>query len=105
MKKIRILAFAIMVFSAASCVTVQNLQFNNGNEKQVDIYMNTKPEKNFNEVAFYGASASLFHSHKRVLMRLREKAKRDGIDAIIDIKFGYTFWWPTVYGVGIKYKN
>jgi len=35
---------------------------------------------------------------------LKERANKEGADAIINIKFDYQFWWPNVSGIAIKYK-
>jgi len=97
----------LFLFSIAlsSCVTVQQTKLKVDDTDVPPIFITNRPTKPYLETTYFEVSGSIFHSNKKLLKNLKEKAKKDGVDALVDVKFGYIFWWPKVTGTGIKYLN
>jgi len=64
----------------------------------------SQPNKEYTEIMYIQANGGVFHGPEKILEKLKERDKKEGADAIINIKFDYQFWWPNVSGIAIKYK-
>lgn len=107
-KKIGLLLCTLTIFS--SCVTTMTANLQSSKEgKDLAVFMTTLPDRPYDEVLYIEASGSVFHPQKSLLKKLKQKATKEGADAIINVKFGYIPWVlmsiPMVEGVAIKYKN
>jgi len=102
MKNLTITLFALIMFT--SCVTVQTAPLST-TSGEPEIYMSKKPDRPYKEVAFIETSGSVFHSNKKLLKKLKEKAKKESSDGVVDVKFGYVFWWPYATGISIQYTK
>lgn len=96
--------FLVALVTFSSCVTVQNVQLVS-TAGEPEIFISKKPDKPYTEVSFVEASGSIFHSNKKLLKKLKEKATKDRVDAVVDVKFGYVFWLPYVTGILIQYNK
>lgn len=92
----------VAVVTLNSCVTVQQTKLNDLGTPE--IYISQLPTKPYTEIVHFESSGSIFSSNKKLLKKLKEKGKKEGVDAIIDVQFGYIFWWPKLTGIGIKYN-
>jgi len=101
MKQLTILLFCLIISSCAS-VSVANLQ--RSSEKEVQVYTNKLPEKDFTEIKYIQVDGSIFHRPERLMKKLTERAKKEGADAVISVKFGYALYLPYISGIAIKYK-
>lgn len=107
-KKIGLLLCTLTIFS--SCVTTMTANLQPSKDgKDIAVFMTSLPDKQYDEMLYIEASGSVFHPQKVLLKKLKQKATKEGADAIINVKFSYIPWVlmsiPTVEGVAIKYKN
>lgn len=106
-KKIGLLLFTLTIFS--SCVTTMTANLQPSADKDISVFMTSLPDRPYTEITYIEASGSVFHPQKALLKKLKQKATKEGADAIINVKFGYIPWVlmsiPMVEGVAIKYKN
>jgi uncharacterized protein YbjQ (UPF0145 family) len=56
------------------------------------------------EIKYVEAAGSIFHRNNKLLLRLAQRAKREGADAIINVQFQYIMLTPGATGIAIKYK-
>jgi hypothetical protein len=87
-----------------SCVTSQIASLNSQDENDIEVFLTSKPTKNYTELAYIEASGGIFTSKRKLLKKLKNTAKKNDANAVVNVKFGYTFWWPYVEGVAIKYQ-
>jgi uncharacterized protein YbjQ (UPF0145 family) len=93
-----------IVFLFTSCVTTQVTNTKKESANDVEMFFSKKPSGEYEEIMFIQADGSVFHSSKTLIKKLKQRAKQEGCDAVIDIRFDYQFWWPNVSGIAIKYK-
>ncbi len=103
-KLIKLGILVVSMFLFASCITTQVANNQKETANDVDLFFSQKPIKEYTEVMYIQADGSVFHGSKALIKKLKERAKKEGCDAIIDIRFDYQFWWPNASGVAIKYK-
>lgn len=108
MKKIRkifiYLLFVISITITTSCVTTRIANLQKATDKDIEIFITNYPTKEYFEIKYIQADGAIFHTPEILLKNLKEKAIEVGADAIIDIYYGYQFWWPYASCVAIKYK-
>jgi len=107
-QKIGLLFSVLTILS--SCVTTQSAYLQPSKEsKDIDVFMTTLPDKQYDEIIYIEASGSIFHGKKALLRKLKQKAVKENANAIISVKFGYIPWAlssiPMVDGIAIKYKD
>ena len=95
--------FAITLFMC-SCATVTVVSLQSTGEKNIEIYTTKLPSQTYSEIKFIQVSGSIFHGPDRLLKKLTERAKKEGADAVINVKYDYQFWWPNVSGTLVKYN-
>ncbi len=101
MKLLSILLFCFVISGCAS-VSVANLQ--RTSDKEVQVFSTKLPEKEFTEIKYIQVDGSIFHRPERLIKKLAERAKMEGADAVISVKFGYAVYLPFVSGIAVKYK-
>lgn len=95
---------AAFIFCLSGCVTVSVANLQRTSQKEIPVYMVKMPDKEYTELNYLQADGTVFTTHEKLLKKLTEKAKKQGADAVINVKYGYVFWIPFVTGVAIKYK-
>ncbi len=93
-----------LIFLSTSCITTSVADIQSKSNNIIKIYTTKLPEEDYIEVKYISASGSIFSSPERLLYKLSLRAKKEGGDAIIDVKFSSVFWWPEVSGIVIKFK-
>lgn len=88
-----------------SCVTTQVANLQRTPEKEVEVFMTTKPTREYVELKYIQADGAIFHNSEKLMKKLSERAKKEGADAVINVRYDYQFWWPYVSGIAIKYKT
>ncbi len=101
MKLFSVLVFCFVISGCAS-VSVANLQ--RTSEKEVQVFTAKLPEKDFIEIKYIQVDGSIFHRPELLMKKLTERAKKEGADAVISVKFGYAVYLPFVSGIAVKYK-
>lgn len=108
-RKVMFLSAGALFFSSCVSTQVARLNVAQKNEGQLEVYMTSLPNRPYEELVYLESSASIFHSKKALLKKLKRKALKENADAIVAVKFGYIPWIsagiPMVEGVAIKYKN
>lgn len=105
MKIIKFFPIIIMlIFLLTSCITTSVADIQNKSDNIIKIYTTKLPEHDYVEIKYISASGSIYSSYERLLYKLSLRAKQEGGDAIIDVKFRSVFWWPEVSGIVIKFK-
>ncbi len=102
MKNISVAILVLLFFT--SCISTQVASFQKESSSDVEVLYSSNPNKEYSEVMYIQADGSIFSSSSSLLKKLKERGKKEGADAIINIKFDYQFWWPNVSGIAIKYK-
>jgi len=99
--------FLVLLISIAitSCVSTQVANLQRSIDKEVAVFTTIKPDKEYIELKYVQADGSVFHRSERLLKKLTERAKKEGADAIINVRYDYQFWWPYASGTAIKYKT
>ena len=95
----------IICFSQSGCTStfVANLQ--RSSEKEVAVFTTLKPTQEYIELKYIQVDGSLTTRPEKLLTKLTEKAKKEGADAVINVKFDFQCTWPIVSGTAIKYKT
>ena len=96
--------FVLIVSFFTGCVSVRNTPLVQAPAEPVEIYVANRPQRPFSEMQYVEASASIFHSHRKLLKSIRRSAARSGADALVDVRFSYAGWIPVVSGVAVKYN-
>jgi hypothetical protein len=104
MKSLRIAAYLLIGAVSSSCVTTQVAKLGATSEKEPEVYITRTPERQYEEISYIEASGSIFHTKEQLLKKLKKKAKKEGGDALVQVRFDYTFYLPYAEGVVIKYK-
>ena len=102
-KKMGFILLATALMSLTSCVTTQVASIQPVNEEDIAVFTTTKPAREYTELKYIQAEGSIFHKPEKLLQKLRQRAKEEGADAIIDVRYRYQFWWPYVEGTAVKY--
>jgi hypothetical protein len=101
---LKLLLGLFISLTITSCVTTQVANLQRTSDKEVVVFTTTKPDKEYVELKYIQADGAVFHSSEKLLKKLTERAKNEGADAIINVRYDYQFWWPYVSGTAIKYK-
>jgi uncharacterized protein YbjQ (UPF0145 family) len=94
----------LFVFILQSCISTQVANLQRHQPGEVEVYTTKKPTREYVEMQYIQADGNIFHTHEKLLKKLAERAKKEGADAIINVHYGYQFWWPYVAGTTIKYS-
>ncbi|MDD3740558.1 MAG: hypothetical protein PHH30_04890 [Bacteroidales bacterium] len=94
----------ISVFIISGCATTRIVNLPKPSDEGVEVYMTQMPDKAYNEIKYIQVDGAIFHTPERLMIDLSEKAKVEGADAVINVKFDYQAWYPVLSGVAIKYK-
>ena len=106
MKKVKTISLVLLGGTLMSgCVSTQLAYLKPQSDKDIEVFMTTQPQKHYSEIAYIEASGGIFNNKKQLLNKLKIKAQKEGADAIANVKFDYTGWWPYVEGVAIKYDS
>lgn len=100
-KLISIFAIAVLLYG---CATVSVVSLQSTGDKNIEIYTTKLPSQSYSEIKLIQVSGSIFHGPDKLLKKLTERAKNEGADAVINVKYDYQFWWPNVSGTLVKYK-
>lgn len=98
------ICLAPFIFCLSGCVTVSEANLQRTSPNDIPVYTIKLPEKEYLEVKYLQADGSIFHRPEKLLKKLLEKAKVEGADAVINVKYDYMMWLPFVSGTAIKYK-
>ncbi|MBI4931645.1 MAG: hypothetical protein HY841_12825 [Bacteroidetes bacterium] len=108
LKKTTLLLSALTILSSCITTSTARLQPSAGSN-DMEVFMTTLPAKPYDEISYIEASGSIFHTQKALLRKLKQRAAKEGADALIQVTFSYIPWAlmsiPTVEGVAIKYKK
>jgi len=98
------LLLIISVFVISGCATTRLVNLPKPSVEGVDVYMTEIPDKPYCEIKYIQVDGAIFHTPDRMMIDLSERAKSEGADAVINVKFDYQAWYPVLSGVAIKYK-
>ncbi len=94
--------FISLTFSGCVSSFVANLQRTSKNE--VEVFTTIIPAREYIELKYIQVDGSVFNRPEKLLTKLTERAKKEGADAVINVKYNYQFTWPIISGTAIKYK-
>jgi len=97
------IAISFMIF-ITGCVTVRVVDIPKPSSEGVDIYITDTPDKAYKEIKYIQVDGAIFHTPEKMMINLAERAKTEGADAVINVKFDYQAWYPVLSGVAIKYQ-
>ncbi len=100
----KIFGFILVILMFTSCVTTQVANLQKETSSDIEIFYASQPNKEYTEIMYIQADGSIFHSSASLIKKLKERGKKEGADAIVNVKFDHQFWWPNVSGIAIKYK-
>ncbi len=100
----------LLAFSLSSCVSERYVKIDNNTDDGIDLYFSKKPEQNYTEVCVVELiSINVFHTKKKMLQKLKDKAKNKDCDALIINNLDYVnillIPFNRVEAVMIKYQN
>ena len=95
----------IICLAQASCTStfVANLQRTSA--KEVEVFTTIKPTKEYTELKYIQVDGSVTSRPEKLLTKLTQRAKTEGADAVINVKYDFQWTWPVVSGTAIKYKS
>ena len=96
---------AMLSLILTGCVTTQVANLRPINEEDVEVFTTTEPVEKYRELKYVRAEGSIFHNPEKLLQKLRQRAEAEGADAVINVQYGYQFWWPYVEGTAIKFSG
>lgn len=101
-KKYLVLVFSSLLCSSCVSTFVANLQ--RTSEGEVEVYTTIIPTKDYIEIKYIQVDGSVFNRPEKLLTKLTERAKKEGADALINVRYSYQWTWPIISGTAIKYK-
>ncbi len=105
LKKTTLVLGIMASITFTSCVStfVANLQ--RTSDKEVEVFTTIKPTREYIELKYIQVDGSIFSRPEKLLTKLTERAKKEGADAVINVKYDFQFTWPIISGTAIKYKT
>ena len=108
-----------LLASATSCVKVQrNCQPSPQNshpdaDTEISVYTSQPTFRSFRETVKYEAIGSNITSFERVLERIKDQARRDGCEALVNVKFykqpigngRFSSAFPKIEAVGVVFED
>jgi len=98
-----ITALSAIIFSSCVSTFVANLQ--RTSEGEVEVYTTIIPSQDYIEIKYIQVDGSVFNRPEKLLTKLTERAKKEGADAFINVRYSYQWTWPIISGTAIKYKT
>jgi len=100
-----LLVFALLIsFTFTSCVSIYVANLQRTSEKEVEVFTTIKPTKEYKELKYIQVDGAIFNRPEKLLTKLTETAKKEGADALINVKYDFQWTWPIISGTAIKYK-
>jgi hypothetical protein len=88
-----------------SCVTIQHAPLNSSAAADMPVYVTQMPTQSYKELSYIEASGSIFHTKEKLLNKLKEQARKENADALVQVRFCYIGWIPLVEGVAVKFSE
>jgi hypothetical protein len=105
-----------LLASATSCVKIQSNchpQLQTRTENEIGVYTTQPTFRSFRETVKYEAIGSNITSFERVLERVKNQARRDGCEALVNVRFSkqpigngrFSSAFPKVEAVGVVFED
>ncbi len=88
-----------------SCVTTNVANLQRSSNDKMDVFVVKTPDREYTELKYIQANGSIFHTPEQLLNKLTQRAKKEGADAIMNVKYDFQNAWPIASATAIKYKN
>ena len=102
--KFAALAGLIICLSQTSCTTTSVANLQRSSPGEVEVFTTIKPAGEYTELKYIQVDGSLTTRPEKLLTKLTERAKKEGADAVINVKYDFQGHLPIVSGTAIKYK-
>ena len=99
------LVFGLFIsITLTSCVSTYVANLQRTSDKEVEVFTTIKPTKEYTELKYIQVDGTIFNQPEKLLTKLTQRAKKEGADAVINVKYDYQWTWPIISGTAIKYK-
>ncbi len=99
------LLIGLLALSTTGCVTTQVAHIPRVNMQEPEVFMTQLPARTYAEVSYIEAAGGVFHTKSQLLRKLKDQARKENADALIQVRFRYAHIWPYAEGIGIKYQE
>jgi len=100
-----VLVFGILIsYTLTGCVSINVANLQRTSDKEVEVFTTLKPTREYKELKYIQVDGGIFNRPEKLLTKLTETAKKEGADAVINIKYDFQWTWPIISGTAIKYK-
>jgi hypothetical protein len=100
------LIFGLLIsITLTSCVSTYVANLQRTSDKEVEVFTTIKPTKEYIELKYIQVDGAVFNQPEKLLTKLTQRAKKEGADAVINVKYDYQWTWPIISGTAIKYKD
>ena len=104
LKKTAIALGLLISITLTSCVSTYVANLQRTSAKEVEVFTTIRPTKEYTELKYIQVSGAVFNRPEKLLTKLTERAKKEGADAVINVKYDFQSTWPIISGTAIKYK-
>jgi hypothetical protein len=104
-KKTNFLLVLLLLGTGTSCVSTYVANLQRSSDKEVEVFTTLTPTQGYVELKYIRVDGAAFHTPEKLLKKLSERAKKEGADALINVRYDFQWTWPVVSGTAIKYKN
>lgn len=101
----RVLLSVLLVaggLSVAGCASARLVPL--PEQTPVSVFFSKAPDRPYREVAYVEHTGSIFSTRAQLLRRLQERQVKAQGDALVQVRYGYHFWWPHASAIVIKYQ-
>ena len=105
LKKATLVLGALISITLSSCVSTYVANLQRTSDKEVEVFTVLKPTKDYIELKYIQVDGTVFNLPGKLMTKLTERAKKEGADAVINVKYAYQWTWPIISGTAIKYKD
>jgi len=103
-RKSKLVLGLLISFSLTSCVSTYVANLQRTSDKEVEVFTTIKPTREYMELKYIQVDGAVFNQPEKLLTKLTERAKKEGADAVINVKYDFQWTWPIISGTAIKYK-
>ena len=97
--------FLVLVSTTlTSCMSTFTANLQRTSDKEVEVFTTLKPSREYIEQKYIQVDGGIFNTPEQLLTKLTEQAKKEGSDAVINVRYDFQATWPIISGTAIKYK-
>ncbi|MDX1903764.1 MAG: hypothetical protein SFU27_06350 [Thermonemataceae bacterium] len=104
LQKKMVLAFFFPLLYLTNCTFVTKVKLQRSSSQEVEVFMKQMPPQSFVEIKYIRINAPIWKKANTLLQKLKENAKQEGADALINVTYDFQSRRTTISGLAIKYN-